>query len=79
MRKAYDSVNRATVLALMRRYGIGPRIRRYVARVWENQEFVLQQSGFYSDPLVVERGVTQGDVDLPVLFNLIVNAVLRHL
>ena len=79
LRKVYDSVNRAAVLALMQGYGIGPWIRQYVARVWENQDFVLQQTRFYSELLAVERGVTQGNVDLPVIFNLIVDAVLGRL
>ena len=30
LRKAYDSVNREGVIALMKKYGVGPRIRRYI-------------------------------------------------
>ena len=49
LRKAYDSIDRNRVLRLMEKYKIGPNIRRYVAKVWENQEFVLRQAGFYSE------------------------------
>jgi len=38
---------------------------------------VLRQSGFYSETIDVERGCTQGDTDSPIIFNLIVDAVLR--
>ena len=77
LRKAYDSIDRKRVLRLMEKYKIGPNIRRYVAKVWENQEFVLRQAGFYSDPFEVNRGCTQGDTDSPIIFNLIIDAVLR--
>ena len=79
LRKAYDSIDRAAVLALMRRYGVGPNICRYVMAVWEEQAFMLRQSGFFSEPFPVDRGVTQGDVDSPIIFNLIIDAVLRRL
>jgi len=78
LRKAYDSINRAGVLALMEKYGVGPRIRRYVKNIWERQLFMLRQTGFYSDTIPVRRGVTQGDVDSPIIFNLIIDTFLRR-
>ena len=39
--------------------------------------FFCKQGGFYSAEICVERGATQGDVDSPVIFNLIIDAVLR--
>ena len=33
--------------------------------------------GFYSTPLDVKRGRTQGDIDSPIIFNLIIDAVIR--
>ena len=56
---------------------MGPKIRRYISSVWENQRFLLRQQGVYSVPLDVERGCTQGDTDSPIIFNIIVDAVLR--
>ena len=38
---------------------------------------MLRQSGFYSETIDLERGCTQGDTDSPIIFNLIVDAVLR--
>ena len=75
--KAYDLINRRRVLQLMEKYGVGKNIRRYVETVWERQKFVLRQGGFYSDPISVERGCTQGDTDSPIIFNLVIDAVLR--
>ena len=42
-------------------------------------DFFLQTGGIFSAEIDVERGETQGDVDFPVIFNLIVDAVLRKL
>ena len=43
------------------------------------QIFILCQIGFYSKLLLVEQGITQGNVDSPIIFNLIIDAVLRRL
>ena len=56
---------------------MGKNIRRYVDKVWDNQFFMLCQAGFYSEPVDVERGCTQGDIDSPITFNLIIDAVIR--
>ena len=77
LKKAYDSIDRDRIIHIMKKYGVGPNICRYVQNVWSNQSFLLRQSGFYSDPFQVERGCTQGDIDSPIIFNIIVDAVLR--
>ena len=79
LRKAYDSVHREGVMALLEKYGVGPRIRRYIRKIWENQTFILRQKGFYSKPISVQRGMTQGGIESPIIFNLIIDAVLRRL
>ena len=77
LRKAYDSIDRGRVLKLLEKYKVGPNLRRYINNVWQKQHFVLRQAGFYSKPINVERGCTQGDTDSPIIFNIIVDAVLR--
>ena len=61
----------------MAKYGVGPRILRYIGHVWDSQKFLLRQQGFYSEEIDVERGCTQGDIDSPTIFNLLVDAVIR--
>jgi hypothetical protein len=78
LRKAYDSIDRKRVLRILKAYGVGPNIRRYIETVWEKQVFILRQSGFYSDPLEVDRGCTQGDTDSPIIFNVVIDAVIRR-
>ena len=77
LRKAYDSIDRNRVLLLLEKYGVGIRIRRYVAKIWNDQQFILRQGGFYSETFNVDRGCTQGDIDSPIIFNIIIDAVLR--
>ena len=58
-------------------YKVGPRIRRYIKGIWDEQKFVSRQAGFYSEEIDVERGVTQGDIDSPTIFNILVDAAVR--
>ena len=37
----------------------------------------IEASKFYSEEIDVERGVTQGDIDSPIIFNILVDAVVR--
>lgn len=37
---------------------------------------MLQQAGFYSETINVEHGVTQGDIDSPIILKIIIDAVL---
>merc|ERR1712117_801254 len=62
---------------ILEKYKVGPKVRNYIRKVWNSQRFFLRQTGFYSQDIAVERGCTQGDTDSPVIFNLIVDAVLR--
>ena len=75
--KAYDSIDRQRVLLILQKYKVGPNLRRYIAKVWEGQKYFLRQAGFYSEAVHVHRGCTQGDTNSPIIFNLIVDAVLR--
>ena len=77
LKKAYDSVDRDQVMRVLEIYKVGPRIRRYIKGIWDEQKFILRQAGFYSEEIDVERGVTQGDIDSPIIFNILVDAVMR--
>ena len=61
---------------ILEKYKVGKYFIRYICTVWERQRFVLRQAGFYSNPIDAERGRTQGDVDSPIIFNIIIGAVL---
>jgi len=76
--KAYDSLDRARTLQILAAYGVGPCTRRLLSRFWQIQRVVPRQAGFFGEPFAASRGVTQGDVVSPAIFNIVVDAVLHE-
>ena len=77
LRKAYDSINQGRILLLLAKYGVGPCLCRYIAKVWDGQHYVLRQASFFSDLVEAKRGCTQGGINSQIIFNVIVDAVTR--
>jgi retron-type reverse transcriptase len=77
--KAYDTLDRDRTIELLQAYGVGPRSIRILRNFWNNLQLVPRQGGFYGKPIKSERGVTQGDPLSPIVFNVAVDAVVRHL
>ena len=78
LRKAYDTLDRERALAILEGYGVGPRGLRLLSTFWDQQQVVAKQSGYHGDPFDVTRGVTQGDIISPTIFNVIADAVIRY-
>ena len=78
LRKAYDTLDRDRALDILAGYGVGPRGLRLLSRFWDQQQVVAKQSGYHGDPFGVTRGVTQGDIISPTIFNVIADAVIRY-
>ena len=76
--KAFDSIDRETTLWILEQYNVGSNIRNYIANVWLDQKFTLRHKNFLSSLLDIEQGVTQGDTDSPIIFNIVVDAVVAH-
>jgi Reverse transcriptase (RNA-dependent DNA polymerase) len=75
--KAYDTLDRARTLELLQRYGMGPNLLGLLRNFWVNLQLVPRQGGFYGRPIRSARGVTQGDPLSPIIFNIVVDAVVR--
>ena len=75
-RKACELIDRDMVLEIMKKYCAGPMCC-YVSLVWERQKFFLRQVRFYSNPIEVNMGCTQGDTYLLIILNLIIDAIVR--
>ena len=76
--KAYDALDRQRTLQILTAYGVGPATRRLLNRFWSTQRVVPRQAGFLGDPFHATRGVTQGDVISPSIFNIVVDAIIRE-
>ena len=79
LKKAFDSISRAKLMEIMNFYGVGERLMGIIKQYWSEQIVALQQRGYYGTCFKPERGVTQGDVLSPTLFNLAINYVVERL
>ena len=74
LRKAYDAIDRDRTLDILEAYGVGENSRRLLTKFWASQRVVARQSGYYGEAFEAHRGVTQGDVISPTIFNIVVDA-----
>ena len=78
VKKAYDSLDRERTLQLLSKYGVGANICRLLHNMWQDDTIVPKQQQFYGKAFTAERGVRQGDIVSPTIFNIVVDAVVRH-
>ena len=78
LQKAYNALDRSRCLFILEGYGVGPRDLFLLQLYWTRQRMVARTRGYYGVPFRGERGVTQGDPMLPIIFNVEVDAVVRH-
>jgi len=78
IKKAYDTLDRAQAMRILEAYGVGPNLCRIINKVWEGDTMVPRQSGYFGKPFKASRGVRQGDIISPLIFNIMVDAVVRH-
>ena len=78
LRKAYDTLDRERLIATLRDYGAGPCMTRLLEAFWDNQQVVVRQQGYHGPAFSADRGSTQGGLASPTLFNMVVDAVIRH-
>ena len=78
MREAYDALDRSSCLEILEGYGVGPKARRLLKSYWHRLNMVERAGDYYGAAFGGERGVTQGDPLSPTIFNVVVDAVVRH-
>ena len=76
--KAYDALYRSRILDILKGYGVGKRVRLLLQVYWNTSTMVARAGGYYGTGFKVERGVTQGNPLSPTIFNVVVDAVVRH-
>ena len=74
--KAYDTIDCKQMVHILEKYGVGPHIIWLLNKFWGNHWVVTKQACFFGVPFHATRGVTQGDIVSPTLFNIMVDAVL---
>ena len=77
-RKAFDSVSRPMLFAIMRHYSIPERVVEAIARLYYGSKAKVFVNGDLSEEFEVSTGVMQGDVLAPYLFILVVDYVMSR-
>jgi hypothetical protein len=75
--KAYDTLDRGRTLEILAGYGVGKRILRLLKNFWDSILVVARQGGCHSSAFPAGRGVTQGDIPSPTIFNIACDAIIR--
>ena len=71
-------MDRSRCLEILEGYGVGPNSRRLLTTYWRGLTMVARATGYYRTAFGGDRGVTQGDPLSPTIFNVVVDAVVRH-
>jgi hypothetical protein len=65
-------------MKILEGYGVGENTGRIIKKIWDGDTMVTKQSGFFGNPFRATRGVRQGDIMSPIIFNIICDAVIRE-
>ena len=75
---AYDALDRSRSLDILKGYRVGYRVRRLLREYWDRTTMVARAGGYYRKGFKRGRGVTQGDPLSPIIFNVVLDTVVRH-
>jgi len=78
LKKAYDAMDRERCIELLKEYGVGPRMMPMIIFFWDDAMMVCRATGNYGEPFQGFRGVTQGRPLSPLIFNIMVDAIVRE-
>ena len=76
-KKAYDSIHRKGLFTIMSEFGIPKKLVRMAAVCLEGARSRVSVGGQHSDAFAVNSGLRQGDGLSPLLFNLVLEWVVR--
>ncbi len=78
LKKAYDKLDRTRLDQTLAGYGVGPLCRRLLRNYGFGQKIVPRKAGFCGPVIEASCGVVQGGLLSPMLFNIAIDAVVRH-
>ena len=78
LHKAYDALDMDRCLEILEGYCVGPLSFRIIRTYWYWLRVVARLGGYYRTEFQGFRGVAQGGPLSPTIFNVVVDAVVRH-
>ena len=78
LHKACDALDRSRCLEILEGYGVGPQDHWILQTYWRRLTMVARAGSYCGKSLQRSRGVMQGDSLSPTIFNVVVDAVVRH-
>merc|ERR1712002_59874 len=70
--KAFDSINHQYINSVLKMYGFGESIRKWIRIFFNKREAVILLGGHLSEKIFLRQGVPQGDVISPYIFLMVV-------
>jgi Reverse transcriptase (RNA-dependent DNA polymerase) len=77
LKKAYNAINHSRFIRFLQQYGVGPNMLQIMKNIWDHDTIIPKPNQFFGQAFKAERGVRQGDIISPTLFNIMLDAVLR--
>jgi hypothetical protein len=77
-KKAFDSIDRNMMFAILRHHGIPESIVAAIRSLYDKSTSRVYVGGQLSDPLAVTTGVLQGDVLVPFLFVIAIDYITKR-
>lgn len=78
-KKAFDSIDREAMFAILRHYGIPAKIVGAIRVLYDNSSAQVYVGGEKSTPFNITTGVLQGDVLAPFLFIIVIDWIMTQL
>lgn len=79
IKQAFDTVSHQSIERAMRRVGVDQRTRNYIMNSYLDNSTQIEFKNWRSRPILVKKGVKQGDPMSPALFNFVMDEIICHL
>ena len=77
--RVHDTLDREHALSIFEAHRVGPNMLHLMCNFWDKLTLCLKQGGYYGRTLIdSQRGVTQGGILAPTLFNIIVDCIVQE-